>query len=578
MKRALRFAVVFSILMLLLIAGAGYLTNKTKQDETAKATTVPDAVEFTTPSVISSDKMYKRVLKSLNKKSAYIYTNKYQSAVDKILANWKSKGNYTIDSPLLVVNAYGTNKTGLYIYFKHDYKGTVEYTVSLSATGNDGTAVSSGAAVSGTAVASGSSVAAGDRDTFARDFTGELYSNPTNMALTEHEGQIIGLVPGRKNYVTVRLFDETGTQIAKAGYRVTLPADKTISKRMLESVYDRPIGQLSDGLYCVLHNDDNKHILFYDNSGVVRADIPLLASLKAEDVNVRTFDDKLFYPINGKYYVAVNHLGKMTDLYNLGDDLTSSGDFDLSATAQLVVGIGSYKGGKTKNDIITGVDLFDRSTEVLVDMRDLMSDYYKKNVKTGTKKKPADWLGLNSVCFVNDTDIIVSAGKLSSIIRIDNVKTKPTMRYILGPSTRYAGTKQGDKVYEMDGNFLAAAGQNDVRFDQYVQGGSTKYYLNMFNNNYTKNGNEKSYFYKYMVDEDNKKYSLVMSLPVNYSGTNGSAEENKDNYVLITSDNNNVFSEYNAQLNRLAKFTLAEGESAYRVIKLDMKGVWFAGD
>ena len=100
----------------------------------------------------------------------------------------------------------------------------------------------------------------------------------------------------------------------------------------------------------------------------------------------------------------------------------------------------------------------------------------------------------------------------------------------------------------------------------------------MFNNNYTKDGNEKSYFYKYMVDEDNKKYSLVMSLPVNYSGTNGSAEENKDNYVLITSDNNNVFSEYNAQLNRLAKFTLAEGESAYRVIKLDMKGVWFAGD
>lgn len=573
MKRALKFALIFSILSLILIAGAGFLTQKTKQSQAEAETTVPDEVEYITPSVVSENYIQKRIAKTLGKKTApQPYSSKYQKAAEKVLAAYKKNEGYTLNNPLLIIDPYGTNRTGLYVYFKHDYKATVKYTVSLSAT--EDTPVISGASIESDVSESDSGMT-----TKARNFSADLFTNETNMPLTVIEGQIIGLVPGRKNYVSLRLYDENNRQIAKVGYRITLPSMKTVNRRLLESTYDRPVNQLSDGLYFVLgKNGKSNDILVYDNSGVIRADIPVLGSDYSQNVNIKTFDGKLFYAVNNRYYVAVNHLGRVTDIYDIGKNILSGSDFDLSATAQQAVGIGSYNGGKTKNDLIVGINIYNRKTTLLCDMRELLSDYYKKKGSKGSASEPADWLGLNSISFINDDDVLVGCGKNSSIMRINDIFAKPKVAWLISPLDAYMGTKEGDYTLTAAGDNMAMSGQNNVRFDQYVNESTTKYYITMFNNNYTKGGSENSYFCKYLVDEDNRTYAPVTSIPSSYSAEGGSAEETDGNFVIVASAEPGEVTEFNAQGNRLAKFTLPKSDKNYRVVKRDMKGVWFAAD
>ncbi len=575
MKRALKLALIISVFSLLLIAGAGFLTQKTKSDKKAAETLVPDLVEYTNPSIVSDNYMIKRVKKSLNTKTVQPYSSKYQKAVDKILTNWENNGNYTYKEPLLIMNPYGTNRTGLYIYFRHDYKVTVKYNISL--TPRDDIAVVSGASIDSLLPATEAAVDISPMTTKVRDFGGELYTNVTNMPLNVIEGQIVGLIPGRKNYVAIRLYDENGKQIAKAGFRITLPKSKTVNKRLLDSVYDRPVTQLSEGVFFVLgDNGKSNDILVYDNSGVIRADIPVLGKVSSQNVNVKTFDNKLFYAISDRYYVAVNNLGRVTDIYDMGKNLITSGDFDLKATSQAVVGIGSYNGGKTKNDLLVGVNIYNRETKLLCDMRDLLSDYYKEHGKKGTAKKPADWLGLNSVSFINDTDVLVSSSKTSSIIRINNVLKHPKIEYIIDPNESFMGTNEGDYALSDVNNNVTMSGQNNVCFNGFMEGSTTKYYITMFNNNYAKGGNENSYYSKIFVDEGVRTYAPAVSIPLTYSAVNGSAEENAEKGMVAASANELEFVEYNSQGNRLAKFRLPDASHNYRVVKRDMKGVWFA--
>lgn len=60
---------------------------------------------------------------------AEIYTESYQEDVQKEIDQLKSEGGYTLENPLLLVNPYGTNTTGLYIYFQTDESVRVSYTI-----------------------------------------------------------------------------------------------------------------------------------------------------------------------------------------------------------------------------------------------------------------------------------------------------------------------------------------------------------------------------------------------------------------------------------------------------------------
>ena len=103
-----------------------------------------------------------------------IYTLDYQSGINDQIETLKNKNNYTIKEPLLIANPYGTNTTGVYMYFKTDDECNVSYTIS--AEGYD-------------------------------DFSKTLNNSNNNGYTTEHEYLLVGIVPGTTNNITVILTD-----------------------------------------------------------------------------------------------------------------------------------------------------------------------------------------------------------------------------------------------------------------------------------------------------------------------------------------------------------------------------------
>ena len=241
LTKALKISLIISIFFAAVLAGAAFLTKTTKDNIKKAETTVPDRVEYVKPEIITAKSMYKKVAKKLKVKKPEVYSMKYQKAAKSIIDKYKKNGKYTVDAPLLIVNPYGTNTTGLYIYFKHKFRVNTKYTVNVKEID-------------------------GKENIKGGDFSGSLYTNTTGMPLAEQEGLIIGMVPGEKNYVSVYIYDENNKMIAKAGYKLDIPESETVTMKTLDATHDREVTQLSEGLYSVFGLDDNerknRHILF----------------------------------------------------------------------------------------------------------------------------------------------------------------------------------------------------------------------------------------------------------------------------------------------------------------------------
>ena len=536
LKKALKISLIISLFFLVVLAGAAFLT-KTAKDNIKKAeTTVPDRVEYAKPEIITAQDMYKKVAKKLKIKKPEIYSMKYQKTAKSIIDKYKKNGNYTVDAPLLIVNPYGTNTTGLYIYFKHKFRVNTVYAVSVKEID-------------------------GKEETQNRDFQGSLYTNTTGMPLAEQEGLIIGMVPGERNYVSVYIYDENNKMIAKAGYRLDIPESKTVAVKTINSTHEREVTQLSDGLYTVFGLDDrgrkDKHILFYDNYGIIRAELPLVRGGEAAETNIGLIDDKILCAVDSRRFAVIDRFGKVEKFIPLEDGAAAVGDMDLNTAIRKAVTLSKRRG----NDGISSVDILEGKSKEIVNFNKLFADYYKRG---GSKLK------FTSVQFVNDNDLVVSEKNTSSIIRINNVFRNPKIKAVIS-GTNDLKPAYGDEFYSKDGDFISQRKQSTAYVDRSEKLGKKKYHILVFNNNA---GGENSFFYKYFVYADKMTYSLEDSIELPYSDDNGNAALNQG-YLVVASAGNGSFEEYNPDGNKLASFSFKNGKKAYRVFKYSMKGSWF---
>lgn len=492
-----------------------------------------------------------------------IYTLDYQSGINDQIETLKNKNNYTIKEPLLIANPYGTNTTGVYMYFKTDDECNVSYTIS--AEGYD-------------------------------DFSKTLNNSNNNGYTTEHEYLLVGIVPGTTNNITVILTDANENIIDTLNWSYDAPkllgSEDNVQLEVTTGSSSEP---LSDGLYAMLGNrtaEDNEEvdfILLYDNNGTIRSEIPITSY---RSCRIIFDDDMMYYSISTSKIAGMNRLGQVTEIFNTGDyklhhDYIWGGENDLLVLA-------SKNDAKTEEDIIISIDRDTGDVSEIIDLKDLFTNYFNTLNIDEDSDEALDWMHINSIQLINDDSIIISSRETSSIIKIDNIYDQPTVDYMIGSKTFWQESGYNDLVLEQIGDFSLNAGQHCVTYQEDDSLADGQYYLYFYNNNNTVcstrdydysnetnyegasigvNG-EQSYYDKYLVDEKSGTFELVNRISVTYSGYVSSVQELDDNIIV---DSGSAFeaSEFDSN-NQLIQTVIGTGDTWwYRVFKYDFNNYWF---
>lgn len=190
-----------------------------------------------------------------------------------------------------------------------------------------------------------------------------------------------------------------------------------------------------------------------------------------------------------------------------------------------------------------------------------------------------------------------SARETSTIIKVDDLESDPTLGYMIGEPSVWAGTDEVSSFLTKNGDFSDTGGQHSITYvaDDSLPDG--QYYLYMFDNNFgtsltrpdfdwtvidgisteLSSDTAESQYRKYLVDENAGTYTEVSSFDVPYSPYVSSAQELDNGQILIDSGMKGLFGQYDEDGDLLAQFHMTLNSAyIYRVYKYDFSGFYFA--
>ncbi len=480
-----------------------------------------------------------------------IFSENYQSIIEEKIAELKDSADYTLENPLLIHNPYGTGNLSYYLYYLDD-NDNLNYKIET----------------------------AGYSD-FEREISNEDHDN---------EYQLIGFIPGEVNTLTLSNGKE------EQEFKITTPKITTATDvdNKLEIIEGDSEEELTDGLYAVLGHDKNyaSNIYLYDNDGILREEF-VLDNYRADCIIFD--DDYMYYAYSEKGIIKVNNLGKIEKFYDL-ENYTMHHDMVYDEDNNRFVILVNEDNTDTIEDVIITVDLSDGKIEKIIDMKDLLPEFYLNAVKPEGKNTyggyELDWIHLNSLSLIGD-DIVLSSRELSTIIYISNAYTNPTVKYLLTDESVTENTSYDDLLYEKVGDFVSQAGQHSITYykDDTLEDGEC--YLYMFNNNYqgartrpdfdwsnypgtgTYSEGDTSYFYQYKINENDGTYELIKSFKVPYSSIVSDVQLlSEDGNIVVGSGKDNSFGEYDNDGNLIRQFNYNSQKYAYRVFKYEFTNLF----
>lgn len=474
---------------------------------------------------------------------------------------------WTAETPLAMLDPFGTGANGLYLYFETDFPTQVEYTIRV-----DNERIH-------------------DYTATAADSSGKAYS-------TTHEFQLIGLVPGEVNEVTMTLRGSWGNVRQTVRFTIEMPETHSGYDTVLE-VTDGPSTEpLDDGLFTMMRTNGYLGYGFlYDNSGVMRYEM-VLEGFGMD--RILFYGDEMVTCVSSNKLARINGLGEVEQVYPLGDyELHHDINYGRDGT---VVALAEKAGDTNVEDLVLEIDLATGEVTELLDFKDLMAGYYAQTRPIRAtdpffwQVDEQDWIHLNTIQYLPETDsLVVSSRETSTAIKVENVHGEAGIGWLCGDPAFWQGTGYEDYCLTPVNDFTWQYGQHSVAWAPGDEEGVG--YLRMFNNNYwalsSRDGydpdlpdgvgtdlyggeGDHSYTYVYRIDENAGTVELVESFPVPYSSIVSNSTLNEDTgHWAVNSGIAMVFGEYDASGALIRQYAYECTMQGYRTFKYDYKGFWF---
>ena len=557
LKRKL-FLLVFGLAVVTLTTSLIFVKQKASSNATSSETILPVANGQTVTTLDYSD---------LNIKSVSdIYQTATQTKIAQKIKQLEASQTYSFDKMLVLANPYLTNTTGLYLHFSTMKATKVSYTVKSNGTST---------------------------------FSQTLY-NPNRTYAKNHTYQLIGLIAGQENTITITATDQNGQKETKT-FTYTPNKLRGSNQNQLKVTKGTSKTKLSSGLYAVIGDKSLKtrNTYLVDNDGYIRAEIP---TINYNSLRLIQTNNKLYLAVDDDQLVTLDRLGQVVQSYSLKDtNFKLHHDFAVDSQGNIIALATDTKlkaSEKRVEDQIIKIDGTSGQVSRLLDFKDLLGDLYKTatGIETLTNNKGyRDVIHANTIQLTKDDQVVISSRETSTIMKISNLTSQPKLDYFISDSSVWQGVgTYSNLLLNKVGNFTSQAGQHSVTYIPTETAGV--YYLEMFNNNSaimnsrtnfswanypnsggaTTSSNYQSSYYKYLVNENTGSYQLVKKISLPYSPFISSVQT-KDNNVVTDSGMTATFAEYDTDGKLIQSFeTTGSTKFIYRVYKYDFNNFYFA--